>query len=157
MWIFVPSLCGLEVKEAPLRHSLSNSVSTSFWTHSEISEGPIYSDATFHATFLVTDLALCCSNALTVVCRPSLSGDFRFWESLSKTVSTSFWTHSEISEEPIYPDATFLATFLVTDLILCCSNALTVVCRPSLSGDFRSWESLQTLPAPFIGPFEHVI
>ena len=25
-----------------------------------------------------------------------------------------------------------------------------------LSGDFRSWESPQTLPALFIGPFEHV-
>ena len=25
-----------------------------------------------------------------------------------------------------------------------------------LPGDFRSWESPQTLPALFIGPFEHV-
>ena len=32
----------------------------------------------------------------------------------------------------------------------------TSVCRPSEPGDFRSWESPQTLLALFIGTFEHV-
>ena len=31
-----------------------------------------------------------------------------------------------------------------------------VRCSISLPGDFRPWESPQTLPALFIGPFEHV-
>ena len=35
-------------------------------------------------------------------------------------------------------------------LSLCSRNSINI------PGDFRSWESPQTLPALFIGPFEHV-